>query len=150
MRVMGRTGASAVVSSRRICSGTWSGATLAALVDRTHVDRTHATVPTSTVPTLTERNDQTRRSNVRPPPRIRRRPPAGSAEGSTAATHRDRHGRQRSLGEGPWPTPHQGHEQGEYSLFDAIEGAIEIGIPYLSAYAFSTENWKRSPDEVRS
>jgi len=30
-----------------------------------------------------------------------------------------------------------------------IMGAIELGIPYLSAYAFSTENWRRSPDEVR-
>lgn len=43
----------------------------------------------------------------------------------------------------------KGHEQGEHALFDTIEGAIELGIPYLSAYAFSTENWKRSPDEVR-
>lgn len=43
----------------------------------------------------------------------------------------------------------EGHARGEDSLFDVIEGAIEIGIPYLSAYAFSTENWKRSPDEVR-
>ena len=43
----------------------------------------------------------------------------------------------------------KGHEQGEHSLFDTIEGAIEMGIPYLSAYAFSTENWKRSPEEVR-
>ncbi|WP_089158031.1 isoprenyl transferase [Micromonospora sp. NBS 11-29] len=43
----------------------------------------------------------------------------------------------------------KGHEQGEHSLFDTIEGAIELGIPYLSAYAFSTENWRRSPDEVR-
>ncbi|WP_030450695.1 isoprenyl transferase [Herbidospora cretacea] len=43
----------------------------------------------------------------------------------------------------------KGHEMGEASLFDVIEGAIEMGIPYLSAYAFSTENWKRSPDEVR-
>ncbi|GIF72275.1 isoprenyl transferase [Asanoa siamensis] len=42
-----------------------------------------------------------------------------------------------------------GHERGEYSLFDTIEGAIELGIPYLTAYAFSTENWRRSPDEVR-
>lgn len=38
---------------------------------------------------------------------------------------------------------------GEASLLDVIHGAIEIGIPYLSAYAFSTENWKRSPQEVR-
>ena len=43
----------------------------------------------------------------------------------------------------------KGHEQGEHSLFDTVEGAIELGIPYLSAYAFSTENWKRSPEEVR-
>jgi trans,polycis-polyprenyl diphosphate synthase len=43
----------------------------------------------------------------------------------------------------------KGHEQGEFALFDTVEGALEIGIPYLSVYAFSTENWKRSPDEVR-
>jgi undecaprenyl diphosphate synthase len=43
----------------------------------------------------------------------------------------------------------EGHARGEDALFDVIEGAIELGIPYLSAYAFSTENWKRSPDEVR-
>ncbi|GAA2721984.1 isoprenyl transferase [Actinocorallia aurantiaca] len=43
----------------------------------------------------------------------------------------------------------QGHEKGEFSLFDVIEGAIELGVPYLSTYAFSTENWRRSPEEVR-
>jgi len=43
----------------------------------------------------------------------------------------------------------EGHKAGEYALFDVIMGAIELGIPYLSAYAFSTENWRRSPDEVR-
>src|SRR5215469_4314291 len=43
----------------------------------------------------------------------------------------------------------EGHKRGEASLFDVIMGAIELGIPYLSAYAFSTENWRRSPDEVR-
>ena len=42
-----------------------------------------------------------------------------------------------------------GHQRGEASLFDVIEGAIEIGVRYLSAFAFSTENWRRSPDEVR-
>ena len=30
-----------------------------------------------------------------------------------------------------------------------VEGAIEIGVKAISAYAFSTENWTRSPDEVR-
>ena len=43
----------------------------------------------------------------------------------------------------------EGHARGEAALLDVIHGALELGIPYLSAYAFSTENWKRSPDEVR-
>jgi trans,polycis-polyprenyl diphosphate synthase len=43
----------------------------------------------------------------------------------------------------------EGHKRGEHALFDVIMGAIELGIPNLSAYAFSTENWRRSPDEVR-
>ncbi|MCW2849861.1 MAG: hypothetical protein JWR90_3835 [Marmoricola sp.] len=42
-----------------------------------------------------------------------------------------------------------GHEQGESSLFDVVEGAIEIGVKAISAYAFSTENWSRSADEVK-
>jgi trans,polycis-polyprenyl diphosphate synthase len=42
-----------------------------------------------------------------------------------------------------------GHEAGEAALLDVVMGAIDIGVPYLSAYAFSTENWRRSPDEVR-
>jgi undecaprenyl diphosphate synthase len=42
-----------------------------------------------------------------------------------------------------------GHERGEAALFDVVEGALQIGVTHLSAYAFSTENWKRSPDEVR-
>ena len=42
-----------------------------------------------------------------------------------------------------------GHERGEHSLFDVVEGAIEIGVKAISAYAFSTENWSRSADEVR-
>ena len=42
-----------------------------------------------------------------------------------------------------------GHEAGEASLLDCVHGAIELGIEWLSAYAFSTENWRRSPEEVR-
>ena len=42
----------------------------------------------------------------------------------------------------------KGHEAGERALFDVVEGALEIGIRYLSAYAFSTENWTRPEDEV--
>ena len=43
----------------------------------------------------------------------------------------------------------EGHEQGESSLFDVVEGAIQIGVGAISAYAFSTENWNRSAEEVR-
>ena len=43
----------------------------------------------------------------------------------------------------------KGHEAGEASLLDVVAGAIEIGVKDVSAYAFSTENWKRSPAEVR-
>lgn len=43
----------------------------------------------------------------------------------------------------------KGHEMGEGVLLDVIAGAIEIGVKHISAYAFSTENWRRSPDEVR-
>ncbi len=57
-------------------------------------------------------------------------------------------------GDGRWAAKRglprtEGHKEGESSLLDVIMGAIELGIPYLSAYAFSTENWRRSPDEVR-
>jgi undecaprenyl diphosphate synthase len=43
----------------------------------------------------------------------------------------------------------EGHRAGEASLLDVVAGAIEIGVQHVSAYAFSTENWSRSPDEVR-
>jgi undecaprenyl diphosphate synthase len=42
----------------------------------------------------------------------------------------------------------KGHEAGERALFDVVEGALELGIRYLSVYAFSTENWARPQDEV--
>ena len=43
----------------------------------------------------------------------------------------------------------EGHRMGEASLMDVARGCIDIGVRWLSAYAFSTENWRRSPDEVR-
>ena len=43
----------------------------------------------------------------------------------------------------------EGHKAGEAALLDVLAGAIEIGVKHVSAYAFSTENWKRSPEEVR-
>jgi undecaprenyl diphosphate synthase len=43
----------------------------------------------------------------------------------------------------------KGHEQGERALYDVVEGALEVGLPYLTVYAFSTENWDRPASEVR-
>ncbi|MET1051475.1 MAG: isoprenyl transferase [Mycetocola sp.] len=43
----------------------------------------------------------------------------------------------------------EGHRAGEAALLDVVAGAIQIGVKHLSVYAFSTENWRRSPDEVR-
>src|SRR5262244_486173 len=42
-----------------------------------------------------------------------------------------------------------GHAAGEEALFDTVEGALELGIRWLTVYAFSTENWRRPVDEVR-
>ncbi|MDJ0320107.1 isoprenyl transferase [Pseudarthrobacter sp. PS3-L1] len=43
----------------------------------------------------------------------------------------------------------EGHRAGEPALLDVVAGAIEMGIEYVSVYAFSTENWRRSPEEIR-
>jgi undecaprenyl diphosphate synthase len=42
----------------------------------------------------------------------------------------------------------QGHAAGEPALFDVIEGALDLGVGWLSAYVFSTENWGRDAYEV--
>ena len=42
-----------------------------------------------------------------------------------------------------------GHMAGEEALFRVIDAALEIGIEWFTVYAFSTENWRRPPDEVR-
>src|SRR5271156_6181442 len=57
-------------------------------------------------------------------------------------------------GNGRWATQRglarvEGHKMGEAVVIDIVCGAIEIGINWLSVYAFSTENWKRSTEEVR-
>jgi undecaprenyl diphosphate synthase len=43
----------------------------------------------------------------------------------------------------------EGHKVGESVVLDVLKGCLEMGVKNLSLYAFSTENWKRSPDEVR-
>ncbi len=43
-----------------------------------------------------------------------------------------------------------GHENGVNAVKETIEGAGEAGIPFLTLYAFSTENWKRPKTEVQT
>lgn len=56
-------------------------------------------------------------------------------------------------GNGRWAKQHGeerifGHENGVKSVRETVETAAEIGIKYLTLYAFSTENWNRPQDEV--
>lgn len=41
-----------------------------------------------------------------------------------------------------------GHYQGVESVRNIVEGCAELGLQYLTLYAFSTENWERPKDEV--
>jgi undecaprenyl diphosphate synthase len=57
-------------------------------------------------------------------------------------------------GNGRWATRRNlpridGHAAGEEALLDTVYGALDIGLSWLTVYAFSTENWKRPVDEVR-
>jgi undecaprenyl diphosphate synthase len=57
-------------------------------------------------------------------------------------------------GNGRWATNQglprtEGHRAGELALFDAAQGALELGLPWFTVYAFSTENWRRPGEEVR-
>ncbi|HVE74073.1 MAG TPA: isoprenyl transferase [Mycobacteriales bacterium] len=96
-----------------------------------------------------------------PPPQASRQParrpsahPSGAQAPKLPAELVPRHVAIVMDGNGRWAKGRglprtKGHEEGESSLFDVVEGAIELGIGWVSAYAFSTENWKRSPEEVR-
>lgn len=42
----------------------------------------------------------------------------------------------------------EGHRRGANSLKEVVKASRELGIKYLTVYAFSTENWKRPKEEV--
>src|SRR2546430_209262 len=42
-----------------------------------------------------------------------------------------------------------GHDAGTENIRRIVSAAVELGIEYLTLWAFSTENWKRPPDEVQ-
>ena len=57
-------------------------------------------------------------------------------------------------GNGRWAnerglTRTEGHRAGEAALLEAVAGASNAGVENLTAFAFSTENWKRSTEEVK-
>ncbi len=58
-------------------------------------------------------------------------------------------------GNGRWATRRgllrsDGHEAGARRLLEIVECCVRLGIPFVSFYVFSTENWKRSQTEIRS
>jgi undecaprenyl diphosphate synthase len=44
----------------------------------------------------------------------------------------------------------KGHEKGAEAVRDTVKTCRELGIPHLTLYAFSTENWQRPPHEVEA
>lgn len=86
-----------------------------------------------------------------------RRPPQHTSKASPPAIPADQMPQHVAIvmdGNGRWATQRglsrtEGHKKGEAVLIDITCGAIEIGIKHLTVYAFSTENWRRSTDEVR-
>lgn len=74
----------------------------------------------------------------------------------TADTHPDtpRHVGYILDGNRRWAKAHglpgyEGHLAGYNALRDVVEASFEAGVEYVSIYAFSTENWNRSEDEVQ-
>src|SRR4051794_3274505 len=91
----------------------------------------------------------TRRRWPDPPPH-----PSGERPPAVPANRVPRHVALVMDGNGRWANQRglprtEGHRAGEAALMDVLFGAMELGIDVISAYAFSTENWRRSPDEVR-
>jgi undecaprenyl diphosphate synthase len=95
------------------------------------------------------RVETTRAQPVPPPPH-----PSGARPPEVPAELVPNHVAVVMDGNGRWAnnrglTRIKGHEAGEAALLDVVAGGVEIGVKHISAYAFSTENWRRSPEEVR-
>ena len=107
--------------------------------------------PTDAPPTGARRRpgDRSRR-RPRPSPR-RRRPARGAAprRHGPAAPRRDHHGRQPPLGAPARPARARGPRRRRRGDPDPPAHAVRRGVPVVTLYAFSRENWARSDDEVR-
>lgn len=44
----------------------------------------------------------------------------------------------------------EGHSEGVVSVRKVVEAAVAVGLPYLTVYTFSTENWNRPDEEVKA
>ncbi len=58
-------------------------------------------------------------------------------------------------GNGRWARQHgfvrtRGHEKGVEAVRQTVEAAVELGVKYLTLYAFSTENWNRPKYEINA
>lgn len=70
------------------------------------------------------------------------------------ASHTPRHVGYIVDGNRRWAKQHglptyEGHLAGYNTLKDVAQATLDAGVEYMSAYIFSTENWKRSADEVK-
>lgn len=87
-------------------------------------------------------------------PRRRPRPhPSGARPPVIEPGRMPRHVAVIMDGNGRWAAErgrsrHEGHRAGCTALRDVVHGALEIGLRYLTVYAFSSENWQRSPTEI--
>ena len=75
-------------------------------------------------------------------------------KGNTDAARIPRHVAIVMDGNGRWAKQRglkrtDGHAAGEEALFDTVKGALDIGLDWMTVFAFSTENWRRPVDEVR-
>jgi undecaprenyl diphosphate synthase len=105
-------------------------------------------------PRVSRRSRAELAATARPPLRAPTPHPSGAVAPPIPADLVPRHVALVMDGNGRWAKDRglprtAGHEAGEASLLDCVHGAIELGVEWISAYAFSTENWRRSPDEVR-
>ncbi|MEV5427762.1 polyprenyl diphosphate synthase [Streptomyces sp. NPDC052701] len=88
-------------------------------------------------------------SGFRPPPAH----PSGAQPPRIPADRMPAHVAVVMDGNGRWAQQrglprHEGHRAGTRALHETVHGALEIGLRHLTVYAFSTENWKRDPEEV--
>ena len=75
-------------------------------------------------------------------------------KGNTDAARIPRHVAIVMDGNGRWAKQRglkrtDGHAAGEVALFDTVNGALDVGLDWMTVFAFSTENWRRPVDEVR-